>query len=204
MKFHYACSGNLYKESEMELIPELEIGWLNGWILIALLYLIFGILLLIFPKDVVAGLYEYDRSGLSRSQKAFNVIRESFGLICLVLIIFTPLKIESSVFIPGLILFGLGLAGFIIALFDFKNRPLDRPAARGLYRISRHPQILMMFVSVCGIGIAIGSWLVLFVQILASIFGHSRLLAEEQSCIERYGDLYRTYMKRVPRYFLFI
>jgi protein-S-isoprenylcysteine O-methyltransferase Ste14 len=204
MKFHYACSGNLYKESEMELIPKLKIGWLNGWILVALLYLIFGILLLIFPKDVVAGLYEYDRSGLSRRQKAFNVIRESLGLVCLVLIILTPLKTGKTIFIPGLILFGLGLVGFIISLFDFKNRPLDRPAVRGLYRISRHPQILMMFVSVCGIGIAIGSWLVLFVQILASIFGHSRLLAEEQSCIERYGDLYRTYMKRVPRYFLFI
>jgi protein-S-isoprenylcysteine O-methyltransferase Ste14 len=188
----------------MELIPKLKIGWLNGWILVALLYLIFGILLLIFPKDVVAGLYEYDRSGLSKRQKAFNVIRESLGLVCFVLIIFTPLKIESNVFILGLILFGLGLAGFFIALFDFKNRPLDRPAVRGLYRISRHPQILMMFVAVCGISLAIGSWLVLFVQILASIFGHSRILAEEQACIERYGDNYTTYMNRVPRYFLFI
>jgi protein-S-isoprenylcysteine O-methyltransferase Ste14 len=188
----------------VELIPELQIGWLNGWILVALLYLIFGALLLIFPKNVVAGLYEYDRSGLSRRQKTFNVIRELLGLICLVLIIFTPLKTGTYLFIPGVVLFGFGLIGFIISLFDFKNRPLDRPAVGGLYRISRHPQILMMFVAVCGISIAIGSWLVLFVQILASIFGHSRLLAEEQACIERYGDLYREYMKRVPRYFLFI
>lgn len=187
----------------MELFPALKIGWLNGWILLALLYLIFGVLLLIFPKDVVAGLYEYDRSGLSKRQKAFNVIRESLGVVCLVLIFFTPMKTETIFFIPGIILFGLGLAGFIVALFDFKNRPLDQPVVRGLYRISRHPQILMLFISACGISIAIGSWPVLFVQILASLFGHSRILVEEQACLERYGDLYRAYMKRVPRYFLF-
>jgi len=187
----------------MELIPALKIGWLNGWILLALLYLIFGILLLIFPKDVVARLYEYDRSRLSKRQRTFNVIRRSLGLVCLVLIIFTPIKTGTIVFIPGVILFGLGLAGFIIALFDFKDTPLDQPVIRGLYRISRHPQILMLFVSACGICVAIGSWLVLFIQILASLFGHSRTLAEEQACLERYGDLYRAYMKRVPRYFLF-
>jgi protein-S-isoprenylcysteine O-methyltransferase Ste14 len=187
----------------MELFPALKIGWLNGWILLALLYLIFGALLLLFPKDVVAGLYQYDRSRLSNRQKAFNVIRESLGLVCLVLIVFTPMKAGTIFFIPGIVLFGLGLAGLVIALFDFKNRPLDRPVVQGLYRISRHPQILMLFIAVCGISVAIGSWAVLFAQILASLFGHSRILVEEQACLEQYGDLYRAYMKRVPRYFLF-
>jgi protein-S-isoprenylcysteine O-methyltransferase Ste14 len=194
---------HLFEEGKMELFPAPKIGWLNGWILLALLYLIFGVLLLLFPKDVVAGLYYYDRSSLSKKQKAFNIIREASGFVCLVLTIFTPLKTGTVVFIPGLILFGLGLAGFIIALFDFKNRPLDRPAVEGLYRISRHPQILTLFVAVCGISLAIGSWIVLLVQILASIFGHSRILVEEQACLEQYGDLYRAYMERVPRYFLF-
>lgn len=36
----------------MELIPALEIGWLNGWILICLLYLISGILLWAFPEKI--------------------------------------------------------------------------------------------------------------------------------------------------------
>jgi hypothetical protein len=37
----------------MELFPTLEIGWLNGWILLVFEFLIQGSLLLIFPKDVV-------------------------------------------------------------------------------------------------------------------------------------------------------
>ena len=187
----------------MDLFPPLKIGLLNGWILLAVLYLIFGILLLIFPKNVVAELYRYDRSGLSKKQKVFNIIREVLGLVCLILIIFTPLNTRAIFFVPGIILFGLGLTGFITALFDFKNRPADRPALDGLYRISRHPQILMLFISVCGISITIGSLPVLLLHIFASIFGHSRILLEEQACLEQFGDEYRAYMKRVPRYILF-
>jgi protein-S-isoprenylcysteine O-methyltransferase Ste14 len=187
----------------MELFPTLKIGVLNGWMLLAILYLTFGVLLLIFPKNVVKELYKYDRSRLSKKQKAFNIIRESLGLVSLVLIVFTPLKTRSILFIPGIILFGLGLAGFVVALFNFKNRPVNQPVVQGLYRISRHPQILMLFISVCGISIAIGSWLVLFLQFLASIFGHSRIMLEEQACLEQFGDEYCAYMKRVPRYILF-
>lgn len=186
----------------MELIPTLEIGWLNGWILLCLVYSIFGILLILFPKDVVSRLYNYDRSSWSKTQRAFYIIGKLLALVCLVLIIFTPLKIRANIFILGIILFAFGLAGLIAALFNFKNTPLDQPVTRGLYRISRHPQVLMLFISVFGICITIGSWLVLIIVIISSLFLRSRDLAEEEACLEKYGVSYRAYMKRVPRYFL--
>ncbi len=186
----------------MELIPTLEIGWLNGWILLCLMYLIYGILLILFPKDVVARLYDYDKSGWSKTQKAFEVIHKLVKLVCLVLIIFTPLKIRANIFIPGIILFAFGLTGFIAALFNFKNAPLDQSVTRGLYRISRHPQALMLFIMSIGICMTVGSWLVLFILVIAGFFGHFRILAEDKACLERYGDSYRAYMKHVPRYFL--
>ena len=105
-------------------------------------------------------------------------------------------------FLTAIILFAFGLAGFITSLFNFKNTPLDQPVTRGLYRISRHPQVLMLFIMSIGICITIGSWLVLFIVIISSLFLHSRDLAEEEACLERYGDSYRNYMKLVPRYFL--
>ena len=185
----------------MELIPALDIGWLNGWILLCLVYLTYGILLLAFPKDVVARLY--DKSWRTKRQKTFIRVGSLLAFVYFVLIIFTPLKIGSNVFILGTFLFVFGLAGFVIALFNFKNAPLDRLVTGGLYRISRHPQQLMFFISFLGICIAIGSWLALFIQIISSVFLHFRILAEEKACLERYGDSYRDYMKRVPRYFLF-
>ena len=186
----------------MELIPALKIGWLNGWILLCLLYLIFGILLLAFPKSVRARLYDYDKSGWSKTQRSFYVIGKLLALVSLILMILTPLKIGAKFFIPGIILFAFGLAGFIIALFNFKNTPLDQPITRGLYRISHHPQVFMLFIASIGICIAIGSWLVLFIVIISSLFLRFRDIAEEKACLKRYGDSYRAYMKRVPRYFL--
>ena len=185
----------------MELIPALEIGWLNGWILVCLLYLTYIILLIVFPKDVVERLY--DKSGRSKRHKMIVYIGSFFAFVYFSLIIFTPLKIGSAVFIPGIILYILGLAGFVVALFNFKSASLEQPITSGLYRISRHPQQLMFFVIFIGICIAIGSWLALFTQIISSLFLHSRILAEESACLERYGDSYRSYMNRVPRYFLF-
>jgi len=185
----------------MELVPALEIGWLNGWIPLCLLCLIECLLLMVFPKDVVARLF--DRSGWDKKQRTFTVIGKLFSLACLVLIILTPLKIGSNAFIMGTIPYILGLVGLIIAIFNFKNTPIGQPVTGGLYRVSRHPQILMLFVLFLGICVAIGSWLALLMLMMSKLFQHLGILAEEEACLEQYGDSYRAYMKRVPRYFLF-
>jgi protein-S-isoprenylcysteine O-methyltransferase Ste14 len=185
----------------MELTPALEIGWLNGWILIGLLYLTYGLVLIILPKDVVARLY--DKSGRSKKHKIIIITGSFLAFVYFALIIFTPLKVTSGVFIPGMVLYVLGLAGFIIAIFNFKSVPIDKPSTIGLYKISRHPQQVMFFMTFAGACIAIGSWLALFIQIISSLFLHFRVVAEEKACLERYGDQYRRYMERVPRYFVF-
>lgn len=185
----------------MELIPTLKFGWLNGWILLCLLCLIEGFLLIVFPKDVVTRLF--DRSGWDKKQRMFTVIGKLFSLACLILIILTPLKIGSSVLVVGTILYILGLVGLIIAILNFRNTPLGQPVTEGLYRLSRHPQILMLFVLFIGICVAIGSWVALLMLMISKLVQHLGILAEEEACLERYGDSYRAYMKRVPRYFLF-
>ena len=88
------------------------------------------------------------------------------------------------------------------ALVDFRNTPLDQPVTRGLYRISRHPQIVMSSVVLLGSCIAIGSWLALLALLAARVFSHLGILAEEEVCLRKYGDEYRAYMERVPRYFV--
>lgn len=185
----------------MELIPNLRIGWLNGWIALVLLGLTDGILFLAFPKQVVRRLW--DRSGWSQKQRVLTIAGKLCALVCLVLITFTPLKIGSLVFIIGAFLVALGLVGLVKALFDFKNTPLDEPVTRGLYRISRHPQIMMASLVLLGACITIGSWLALVMLIAARFLEHLGIVAEEEICLKQYGDVYRAYLKRVPRYFIF-
>jgi protein-S-isoprenylcysteine O-methyltransferase Ste14 len=185
----------------MELFPDLKIGWLNGWLIIILLALMDGIIFLTFPKKVVRRLF--DRSGWSQKQQAFTIAGKLCGLICLVLLTLTPLKIGSPVFVVGAILTALGLLGLIKALFDFKNTPLDEPVTRGLYRVSCHPQIVMSSVVLLGGCIAIGSWVAVVFWATARLMEHFGIVAEEQVCLKQYGEAYRAYLKRVPRYLLF-
>jgi len=130
------------------------------------------------------------------------VIGKLLILVNLILIIFTPLRVGSTVFILGLFLFAFGLAGFIVALFNFRNTPLGQPITEGLYSISRHPQVLVLSVAGVGTCLVVGSWIALLLLVTASLFGRSRILAEERALLERYGDSYRDYMQRVPRYLL--
>jgi protein-S-isoprenylcysteine O-methyltransferase Ste14 len=153
-----------------------------------------------FPKEVVRRLF--DRSGWSRKQKGFTAAGKLFALVCLSLIVLTPLKIGEWVFSVGALLVALGLAGVVKALFDFRNTPLDEPVTRGLYRISRHPQIVMASLVILGACVAIGSWPALAALAAAKLLQHLGVVAEEEVCLRRYGESYRTYLKRVPRYFL--
>ncbi|MBN1876023.1 MAG: isoprenylcysteine carboxylmethyltransferase family protein [Anaerolineae bacterium] len=185
----------------MELFSELKLGWLNGWIFLGLLCLIDGICFLVFPKAVVKRLF--DRSGWSQKQVVFTVIGKVCALVCLFLLIFTPLKIGNAIFILGAGVAALGLIGLAIALFNYRNTPFGEPVTRGLYKISRHPQIVMASVVLLGACIAIGSWSAVIALTIARILSHFGILAEEEICLKQYGDSYQTYMQRVPRYFVF-
>ena len=185
----------------MELFPELRFGLLNGWIFLGLLGLTDGVCFLIFPKDVVKRLF--DRSGWGQKQVIFTVIGKMTALVCLILIILTPLKIESGVFVIGAAATALGLIGLVTALFNYRNTSLDQPVTQGLFKISRHPQTVMSSLVLLGACIAIGSWSAIIALTVARILSHFGILAEEEVCLKQYGDSYQAYMQHVPRYFVF-
>jgi protein-S-isoprenylcysteine O-methyltransferase Ste14 len=184
----------------MQWFSSLAPGLLNGWILPAFLCLIFGILLAVFPKRVVNRLYDRskqeDRRGIAR---VFGVL---LVLTWLVLSILTPPRQRHAVLPVGLGLYVLGLAGFIVALFNYALTPADQPVTSGLYRIARHRQQFMIPVAFLGASVAMGSWAALLLMGIAVVGGHFKLLAEEKACLRQYGDPYRDYMRRVPRYYL--
>ena len=185
----------------MELFPVLEFGLLNGWLLAAIFYLVFIIVLLILPRRVVTRLY--DRSHQTAPRLVQRILGVLLVLVWLLLLALTPLKRGHVVFPVGLAFYALGLTGFVVALFNYARTPADQPATSGLYRISRHPQQFMISVCFCGISTAAGSWIALILISIAIIGGHYKLVAEEKACLHLYGEAYRDYMNRVARYFLF-
>lgn len=185
----------------MELFPNLEFGLYNGWILIVILFGSYGAMLLSFPKDAVERLY--DRSSQPERQGVRRFFIVISVLVWLIMVSLTPLKIDNVVFIIGISIYSLGLIGFLIALENYKKTPIDQPVTRGLYKISRHPQQMSISLAFLGIGIAIGSWLAFVIMILGVLGAHNKILAEEQACLELYGESYQNYLDSIPRYFLF-
>ncbi len=185
----------------MEFSPDLQIGWLNGWLGLLALAATEGVLFWVFPKPVVARLF--DRSGWSPKQRAFTIAGKLCALACLALLILTPLKIGQPVFYIGMIFLTAGWIGLVKALFDFKNTPLDEPVTRGIYKISRHPQITLASLMLLGTCLAIGSWLALAILLIARLLNHFGILAEEEVCLKQYGNTYRAYMNKTARYFIF-
>jgi protein-S-isoprenylcysteine O-methyltransferase Ste14 len=185
----------------MELIPEIRLGLLNGWLPLALFYIFFGMMLMAFPKSVVARLY--DRSGWTVTQRNLSALGKLFIFSWLFLAIFTPLELSRGIFVLGIFIYFIGLAGIIVALLNYKDTPLDQPVTKGLYRISRNPQQVTILMIFLGVSLMTGSWLALILLGISAVFAHVRVLAEERSCLEQYGASYENYMEEVPRYFVF-
>jgi len=185
----------------MEIFPAFEIGWLNGWIFMLIFFLIFGIVIKTCPKEVITRLY--DNKGWTKKQYIFTKLAKLCALIHLILVIFTPLNIGSIEFIIGISVFLIGTIGFVIAVTNFKKAPLDKPITSGLYKISRNPQIMTLFLVSSGTSLMIGSWIAIIIIIVSAVFLHFRILGEEKRLTEQYGDSFLEYKKKVPRYFIF-
>jgi protein-S-isoprenylcysteine O-methyltransferase Ste14 len=185
----------------MELTPQINPGIFNGWVLLVVFYTVFGVFLLSFPKNVVTRLY--DRSAWSKRQKTLSAMGKLFIFSWFALVILTPLNTGHVVFALGGAIFLLGLLGFALSLLNFKDTPLDQPITKGLYRISRNPQQVSILLSYFGISIAIGSWVAVLLITVGAFMSHIRVIAEERACLQQYGDSYRQYLEKVPRYFLF-
>ncbi len=120
------------------------------------------------------------------------------------------------VFTPPWHLVGLGLMGLALiidlwALGLFLRahttinplRPLHTCAlvTTGLYRYTRNPMYLGLVILLSGWGIYLGSlgpfcWLPVFIWILTI----QQILPEEKMLAEKFGDAYRAYQTRVPRW----
>lgn len=58
----------------------------------------------------------------------------------------------------------------------------------------------MGYITWIGIGVVTASWVILMLVFVSMIVQHFMILGEERICFEKYGNTYREYMNRTPRY----
>ena len=118
----------------------------------------------------------------------------------LIISIFVPINIGTWWFYAGLIIYLFGLVMVLLGSISFATAPLGEPLSKGVYAISRHPGYLGFFLAYAGIGIACASWVFLLCALVWIVSWQFEVDEEEDILLEKYGDTYRQYMDRTPRW----
>jgi len=186
----------------VSLVPAFEIGVWNAWILQVLSFLILSAPNIFMSKEEKERVNRGTESmPLSKTEKWLGLSTHIVIMpLAFVYSIFLPLKVGTVWLYVGLPIFVLALVMTLIITYNFASTPLDEPVTRGIYRISRHPVYLSGFVLYIGMGVACASWVILLCAVLWIAFFQVVVPAEERFLFEKYGNAYREYMNRTPRW----
>lgn len=181
----------------MSLIPVFEIGLWNAWILIlGMASIHFGLSYLIVDRKAALFIWPpYNK----KEKKLSNILTAAY-FAPWVYAIFVPLKLGTAWFYAGLSVYLLGMIFATMGLIVFAVTPLDRPNTSGVYRISRNPLDFGAFLIFVGIGVACASWIFLLDAMALISLQSVLVMSEERMCLEKYGDAYREYMNRTPKW----
>ena len=136
----------------------------------------------------------------SQTYKIINYIAMPLWLLATAYSIFLPLKLGAICFVVGLVLFLLAMAVNTVATVNFIKTPVNQPVTGGVYRYSRHPIYIALVMIYLSVSIASASWVFLLLTALFLVQVILSVIEEERFCLERYGDAYREYMNRTPRW----
>jgi protein-S-isoprenylcysteine O-methyltransferase Ste14 len=184
----------------MSFIPEFELGLWNAWILL-LPYLMNFIVLNVYARLMgQKGSSRPNTPPLNETEKKLERILLLVFLAFIIISFFSPLKLGTAWLYIGLIVYVFGFIFSIVAGTTLSNTPLERPATKGLYRFSRNPIYLGTYLIFIGIGVACTSWLILLLLAVGIVLQDILIASEERWCLEKYGDSYREYMNRTPKW----
>ncbi len=183
----------------MSLIPAFEIGLWNSWIfMVWLLIQNFGVMLV--SKDL------YQRAGIppdmkpSQTYKIISFISMLLWLLPTAYSIFLPFKLGTIWFAIGLTIFLLSMIMNVVATINFATTPMKEPVTSGVYRYSRHPLYVAHVLIYLSVSLASASWVFLLLTVLLAVVVSLSVVDEERYCLEKYGNAYREYMNKTPRW----
>jgi len=183
----------------MSLIPAFELDLWNAWILVIPMAINFFF-------DVRAtsaresGIEKKGLEYLNPKERRILYAVQFTVFASFVYAVFLPLQLGTPWFFLGLLIYLVGLIFTSIAVVNFASSPRSKPVTKGLYRISRNPMYVGWLTMHIGLGIACTSWLYLMFAALLMILFNAVLPSEERWCLETYGNAYREYMDRTPKW----
>ena len=184
----------------MLLIPAFKIGVWNAWI-----FMIWPWVDMLAVRLVGSDVYrrasgQPSEMKTSQRYRVVSYVSMAVDTMAVAYSIFLPLKLGTIWFYAGLSIFLLGLVVLAAATVNFATTPMDVPITRGIYHYSRHPLYLASLLIYLSVGIASASWVFLLVFFVQSVSIRIAAVGEERYCLDKYGDAYREYMNKTPRW----
>lgn len=171
---------------------------MNSTILLIPLFLIrYGILSLINKSALPRAAFFPRMQGTERTM--YWIYQVSTVLIILYMF-FLKISTETFSFNLGLVVYIFGILLLILATISFARPNENGINKSGLYRFSRNPMYAAYFIYFLGCVVLTQSVIFLFLLCIFQITAHWIILSEEKWCIEKFGEEYTQYMKKVRRY----
>jgi len=185
----------------MSLVPAFELGLWNAWIFM-LYFPLHPLLFLLVDKAVGVGdiMKKMATPIYTKTEKRISHGYFLILILSFIYSVFLPLQLGTAWFYVGLPIYLVGLLIFMVAIVNIATTPHGEPFTKGAYRYSRHPMYLGQILMLIGVTIASASWVFLLLSIALMILSHLVAIPEERLCLESYGDAYREYMNRTPRW----
>ena len=189
----------------MSLVPEFELGVWNAWIFFLLHQGGTSVILQLMYRGVWKDVWNvwkksYTDHSSNKPGRRLDYSAYVVFIAIFVLMIFTPLKLNTVWFYVGLFIYLPGVILDFMAGVSWATNPLDKPITRGVYSISRNPMDFGNFLAIIGIGIACASWIFLLLAIVIITLMNMLVVNEERFCLKKYGNAYQEYMERTPRW----
>ena len=182
---------------DISFFTTLQAGWLNAWIPSFGMMLVEFIYVQIF-KD--GGKRALDPSWRNKKDKINYMICSLLQMSLLIVSIFVPIKLNFGWLFTGTLIYFLSLVGFIWSIHSYAAAPPDKVICNGIYRWSRNPMYVCYFASVFGTCIASASIWMLILLLGLILVTHRSILGEERFCENSYGEAYKAYNEKTPRY----
>jgi protein-S-isoprenylcysteine O-methyltransferase Ste14 len=175
-------------------VPVFELGLWNAWILVIPMMINF-----FFDVRATVARESGDFQLTKREKRILNAVPLPI-IVSFVYAVFLPLQLGTIWLYCGLLIYLFGIVLTAVAVLNFASAPKDRLVTKGLYQVTRNPVYVGMLLMQVGVAVACASWLYLLLTVVLLILLNAILSAEERYCLDAYGDAYRKYMSRIPRW----
>jgi protein-S-isoprenylcysteine O-methyltransferase Ste14 len=169
----------------MTLVPAFELGVWNAW-----LFVIPMLIISLSDMRVTAARESKQSGDFKLTGKEKRIVNA----------VFLPLRLGTAWLYSGVVVYLFGVAFSIVAVLHFATSPKDKVITKGIYSISRNPMYIGLILMQIGLAIICSSWLYLLLTVVLLILLNENLSAEERYCLYRYGDSYREYRNKTPRW----